>query len=101
MDDEMQAIDAGTFELGHRLEAYARARLSPDPRATARTRARVMREARLSFDGAGIAIHVAPAIAASASCSPASSSGCTPIDRRRITWETRSRDDTGAATRSG
>jgi hypothetical protein len=65
MDDEMQAIDAGTFELGHRLEAYARARLSPDPRATARTRARVMREARLSFDAARIAVHVAPAIAAS------------------------------------
>ena len=61
----MQATDAGTIELGHRLDAYARARLSPDPRATARARARVMREARLSFDAARIAAHVAPAIAAS------------------------------------
>jgi hypothetical protein len=65
MDSDMQATDAGTIELGRRLEAYARARLSPDPRATARTRARVMREARLSFEAARIAVHVAPAIAAS------------------------------------
>jgi hypothetical protein len=65
MDEEMQATDAGTIELGHRLDAYARARLSPDPRATARTRARVMRESRLSFEAARIAVHVAPAIAAS------------------------------------
>jgi hypothetical protein len=65
MDEEMQATDAGTIELGHRLDAYARARLSPDPRAAARARARVMREARLSFEAARIAVHVAPAIAAS------------------------------------
>jgi hypothetical protein len=65
MDDEMQATDAGTIELGHRLDAYARARLSPDPRATARTRARVMREARLSFEAARIAAHVVPAMTAS------------------------------------
>jgi len=61
----MQATDAGTIELGRRLDAYARARLSPDPQATARTRARVLREARLSFEAARIAVHVAPAIAAS------------------------------------
>ena len=61
----MQAYDAGTIELGHRLEAYARARLSPDPRATARTRARVLREARLAYEASRIAVHVAPAIAAS------------------------------------
>jgi hypothetical protein len=65
MDDEMQATDAGTIELGRRLDAYARARLSPDPRATARTRARVMREARLSFEAARIAAHVVPAMTAS------------------------------------
>ena len=61
----MQARDAGTIELGRRLEAYARARLSPDPRATARTRARVLREARLSYEASRIAVHVGPAIAAS------------------------------------
>jgi len=61
----MQARDAGTIELGRRLEAYARARLNPDPRATARTRARVLREARLSYEASRIAVHVAPAIAAS------------------------------------
>jgi hypothetical protein len=65
MDDDMQAMDAGTIELGHRLDAYARARLSPDPRATARTRARVMREARLSYEAARIAAHVVPAMTAS------------------------------------
>src|SRR6266550_377947 len=52
MDDDMQAMDAGTIELGRRLEAFAHARLSPDPRLTARTRARVLREARLSFGAA-------------------------------------------------
>jgi hypothetical protein len=65
MDDEMQVMDAGTIELGHRLDAYARARLSPDLRATARTRARVMREARLSYEAARIAAHVVPAMTAS------------------------------------
>ncbi len=61
----MQATDAGTIELQRRLDSYARARLSPSARATARTRARVMREARLSFDAARIAVHVAPALMAS------------------------------------
>jgi len=60
----MLAIDAGT-ELERRLALFARARLSPDPIATARTKARVMREARLSFEAARIAAHVAPALAAS------------------------------------
>jgi hypothetical protein len=59
----MQAIEAGT-ELERRLVFYAHARLSPDPGATARTRARVMREARLSFEAARIAVHVAPNLAA-------------------------------------
>jgi len=64
MDDDMQAIEAGN-ELERLLALYARARLSPDPSATARTRARIMREARLSFEAARIAVHVAPALAAS------------------------------------
>jgi hypothetical protein len=62
--DDMQAIEAGT-ELERRLALYARARLSPDPAATARTKGRVMREARLSFEAARIAAHVAPALVAS------------------------------------
>jgi hypothetical protein len=64
MDDDMQAIEAGN-ELERLLALYARARLSPDPSATARRRARIMREARLSFEAARIAVHVAPALAAS------------------------------------
>lgn len=46
----MQVIEAGDFEIERRLESYARARLSPDPQAIARVRARVMREARLRAD---------------------------------------------------
>jgi hypothetical protein len=64
MDDGMQALNAGDFELERRFDAYARARLSPDPQATARIRARLMREARLQHDAARIAAHMAPAIAA-------------------------------------
>lgn len=60
----MQAMDGGDLELGRRFESYARARLSPDPRAVARIRARVMREARLQHEAARIAMHVAPAIVA-------------------------------------
>jgi hypothetical protein len=51
-DDEMHALDIRDFEIERRLEAYARARLSPDPITVARTRARVMREARLQFEAA-------------------------------------------------
>lgn len=57
-----QALDLRDFEIERRLEAFARARLSPDPRAVARTRARVMREARLQFEAARIAAHVVPAM---------------------------------------
>ena len=39
-------------ELQRRLEAYAEARLSPDPAAVARIRARIMREARTQLEGA-------------------------------------------------
>lgn len=42
-------IDPIGDELEQRLEAYAGARLSPDPDATARTRARVVREADFVF----------------------------------------------------
>jgi len=65
MDEDMQAIDAGNLELERRFDSFARARLSPDPRATARIRARVMREARLHQDAARIALHMAPTVAAS------------------------------------
>jgi hypothetical protein len=63
MDDDMQAVDPGGIELERRLDAFARARLGPDPQATARIRARVMREARLHGEAARIAVHIAPAIA--------------------------------------
>jgi hypothetical protein len=65
MDEDMEAIDAGGLELERRLDAYARGRLSPDPRAVARVRARVLREARLQADAVRIAAHVAPALASS------------------------------------
>jgi hypothetical protein len=61
-DDEMQAFEVRDFEIERVLDSYARARLQPDPQAMARTRARVMREARLQFEAARIAAHVTPAI---------------------------------------
>jgi hypothetical protein len=65
MDDDamQQTLDIRDFEIERRFDAFARARLSPDPAATARARARVMREARLQFEAARIAAHVAPAVA--------------------------------------
>jgi hypothetical protein len=65
MDDDMLGIDAGDIELERRFDSYARARLSPDPGAVARVRARVMREARLQLEAARIAAYVAPAVRAS------------------------------------
>jgi len=62
MDDDMQAIEVRDDEMERRLGAYARARLSPDPRAVARVRARIMREARLQFEASRIAVHIAPAL---------------------------------------
>jgi hypothetical protein len=62
MDDDMQAIEVRDREIERRLDAYARARLSPEPRAVARTRARVMREARLQFEAARIAAHMASSL---------------------------------------
>jgi hypothetical protein len=62
MDDDMQAIEVRDREIERRLDAYARARLSPDLKAVARTRARVMREARLQFEAARIAAHMTPSI---------------------------------------
>jgi hypothetical protein len=49
MDDPMQASIDGDLEIEQRLDAYARVRLSPTERASARMRARVMREARLAM----------------------------------------------------
>jgi uncharacterized membrane protein YgcG len=63
MDDDMQAMEVRDREIERRLEAFARARLSPDPLAVARARARVMREARLQFEAARVAAHLAPSIA--------------------------------------
>ena len=59
----MQAIEVRDREIERRLDAYARARLSPDRKAAARTRARVMREARLQFEAARIAAHMMPSMA--------------------------------------
>jgi uncharacterized membrane protein YgcG len=62
MDDDMQAIEVRDREIERRLEAFARARLSPDREIVARTRARIMREARLQFEASRIAAHMAPAL---------------------------------------
>lgn len=59
----MQAIEVRDREIERRLDAYARARLRPEPKVVARTRARVMREARLQFEAARIAAHMAPSVA--------------------------------------
>jgi uncharacterized membrane protein YgcG len=49
-DDLMNSRTAGGQDLARRLEAYAEARLSPDPAAVARIRARVMLEARTRLE---------------------------------------------------
>jgi uncharacterized membrane protein YgcG len=51
-DDLMNQRTAGGQELARRLEAYAGARLSPDPAAVSRMRARVMLEARTQLEPA-------------------------------------------------
>jgi hypothetical protein len=56
MNDPMNPRGAGGDELARRLEAYAQARLSPDPASVARIRARVMLQARTQL--------VAPPVAA-------------------------------------
>jgi len=58
----MQAMDVRDREIERRLESYARARLTPDPQAVARARARVMREARLQFEASRIAVHMATVV---------------------------------------
>lgn len=58
----MQAMEVRDREIERRLEAFARARLSPDREVVARTRARIMREARLQFEASRIAAHMAPAV---------------------------------------
>lgn len=49
MDELMQASMAGDLEIEQRLDAFAKVRLSPTERASARMRARLMREARLAM----------------------------------------------------
>ena len=61
----MQAMEVRDREIEFRLEAYARARLSPDPRAVARSRARIMRESRLLFEAAPVASIPGPVVALS------------------------------------
>lgn len=62
MDSEMHVLDMGDFEIERRMETFARARLSPDPQVVARTRARVMREARIQHEAARDAARAAAAI---------------------------------------
>jgi hypothetical protein len=57
MDDPMQASMAADLEVERRLDDFARGRLTPSAVSKARSRARVMREARLAF--ADQAAHVA------------------------------------------
>lgn len=59
----MQAMEVRDREIERRLDAFARARLSPDREVVARTRARIMREARLQFEASRIAAHMTPALA--------------------------------------
>ncbi len=66
----MQALEVRDYEIEQRLESFARARLSPDPQAVARARARILREARLQFDAARIATHVGGAVARSGHRAP-------------------------------
>ncbi|MEO5941716.1 MAG: hypothetical protein ABIZ72_11775, partial [Candidatus Limnocylindrales bacterium] len=58
----MQAMEVRDREVEFRLDAYARVRLSPDPQAIARSRARIMREARLQFEAAKTAAGLAPPV---------------------------------------
>lgn len=53
----MTVYGATDLDLERRLEAFAAARLAPDPRSVARIRARVMREARLELEiGRAVAV---------------------------------------------
>lgn len=58
----MQAMEIRDREIERRLESYARVRLSPDPQAVARARARIMREARLQFEAAKATERTAPLV---------------------------------------
>jgi hypothetical protein len=64
MDDMMLDLTAGNQLLRRRLDAYADARLSPDPAATTRMRARVMaaahRQAAATTAGAGLTLITTP-----------------------------------------
>jgi hypothetical protein len=49
MDDPMNVSIGADLEVERRLDRYATVRLTPEPEAAARMRARVMRETRLAF----------------------------------------------------
>jgi hypothetical protein len=54
MDEPMHATPTADMELGQRLDAYARARLSLPPEAAARIRARLMQDARQTLGSAAV-----------------------------------------------
>jgi len=56
----MNKRTAGDGELTRRLEEFAQARLSPDPAAVLRMRARVMREARTQLEASALAATAEP-----------------------------------------
>ncbi len=88
----MQVSIGGDLEIEQRLDAYARVRLSPTERASARMRARVMREARLAMAAASPASvtsadrpgpRAAPRRPAATRCRPAARCGSVTRGRRR------------------
>jgi cell division septation protein DedD len=82
MDDEMIDLMAADAQLRRRLDAYAVARLSPDPTATARIRARVLatahRQAALARADASLVVVPADAARATSPGSPRVASPATP-----------------------
>jgi hypothetical protein len=87
MDDDMIDLKAGNAELRRRLDAYAEARLSPDPAATSRIRARVLavahRQADLERADTGLAVLPRPTgDAEDAPMRPVTTTGA----RRRAPW---------------
>jgi len=82
MDDPMQASMAADLEVERRLDDFARGRLTPSAVSKARSRARVMREARLAF--ADQAAHVNALAAAQADAKVAGSAARRTHVRRGV-----------------
>jgi hypothetical protein len=82
MDDPMQASIAADLEVERRLDDFARGRLTPSAASKARSRARVMREARLAF--ADQAAHVNALAAAQADAKVAGSAARRTHVRRGV-----------------